>query len=295
MINRVTQQTIQRTTLANLQVNLGRMAELQGRMSGGKVITKPSDDPGGTGQAMEVRAERRAAEQFARNADDGVGWLSTVDTALQTSVAALRKARDLTVRGANDGTLSPIAREAIAVELTGIRDALLDQANTRYNGRSVFAGTSNEAKVFAPGDYAWQGSATGSVERRLGPDHTVRVDQDGAAAFGDGDDSVFKLIDDIVTDLRNGVDVSGRLGQIDGRMNAMLGELAGVGTRHNQVMDAQSTLKKTTMDLSSQLSAIEDIDLAEIIVELQMQEVAYQGALGATARVLQPSLMDFLR
>lgn len=295
MINRVTQQTIQRTTLANLQVNLGRMAELQGRMSGGKVITKPSDDPSGTGQAMEVRAERRAAEQFARNADDGAGWLTTVDTALQASVAALRQARDLTVRGANGGTMSAIPREAIAVELTGIRDALLNQANTKYNGRSVFAGTSSEPQAFEAGSYAWRGSATGSVERRLGPDQTVRADQDGAAAFGDGDDSVFKLIDDIVTDLRAGVDVSARLTQIDDRMTVMLGELAGVGTRHNQVMDAQSTLKKTTMDLSSQLSAIEDIDLAEVIVELQMQEVAYQGALGATARVLQPSLMDFLR
>lgn len=295
MINRVTQQTVQRSTLANLQMNLGRMAELQGRMSGGKVITKPSDDPSGTGQAMQLRAERRAAEQHARNADDGVAWLSTVDSAVQTSLTSLRRARDLTVQGASDGSLSPIAREAIAVELEGVRDSLLAQANTRYNGRSVFAGTSDAPQAFDAGTYTWNGSPTGSVERRLGPEQTVRADQDGAAAFGQGATSVFALVDGIVADLRGGVDVSGRLTEIDDRMNAMLGELAGVGIRHSQAMQAQSGLQKTTMDLSSQLSAIEDIDLAEIIVELQMQEVAYQGALGATARVLQPSLMEFLR
>lgn len=295
MISRVTQQTVQRSTLANLQMNLGRMSELQGRMSGGKVITKPSDDPSGTGQAMHLRADRRAAEQYARNADDGAGWLATIDGALQSSVSALRSARNLTVQGSNDGSMSPVARQAIAVELEGIRDELIDQANTRYNGRAVFAGTSDASETFTAGTYAWQGSATGAVERRLGAAQTVRVDQDGAAAFGEGTDSVFALIDKVVADLRSGLNTSSHLAAIDDRMTAMLGELADVGARHNQVMGAQTALKKTTMDLSHQLSGIEDIDLAEIIVELQMQEVAYQGALGATARVLQPSLMEFLR
>ena len=37
------------------------------------------------------------------------------------------------------------------------------------------------------------------------------------------------------------------------------------------------------------------LDLPRTIVDLQMQEVAYKAALGATARVVQPSLLDFLR
>ena len=47
--------------------------------------------------------------------------------------------------------------------------------------------------------------------------------------------------------------------------------------------------------MKTQLSGIEDIDLAEVILELQMQEVAYKGALGAAGKVLQPTLLDFLR
>jgi flagellar hook-associated protein 3 FlgL len=49
------------------------------------------------------------------------------------------------------------------------------------------------------------------------------------------------------------------------------------------------------LTLKTQLSDIEDIDLPETIMKLQLQEVAYQAALGATARAIQPSLMDFLR
>lgn len=295
MINRITHSTIQRTTLANLQVNLSRMSDLQAKMSSGKVLTKPSDDPAATGQAMQLRGEKRASEQFARNADDGNGWLSTVDNALLTSVAALRRGRDLTVQGASSGSLNATGREAIATEIEGIRDALLSHANTRHLGRSVFAGTSDAPAAFATGTYTWSGTPGASVERRLSPETTVRVDGDGAAAFGVGSASVFALLDGIAADLRAGVDVAPRLDAIDTRMGAMLGELAGIGVRQNQVLTAQSVLQKTTMDLGGQLSQVEDIDLAEVIVELQMQEVAYKGALGATGRVLQPSLMEFLR
>lgn len=299
MINRVTHQTVQRSTLANLQLNLDRMARLQGKLSGGRVITKPSDDPTGTAQAMQLRADKRMTEQAGRNAADGAAWLTTIDGALTTSVASLRRARDLTVQGGN-GAMNAQARDAIALEIEGMRDAILAQANTTYLGRSVFAGTSNAGSAFTatpgtPPTYGWQGTPGASVERRLAPDAVVRVDVDGTAAFGAPGSTVFEVLDRIAADLRAGVNVSQHLTAIDTRMEAMLGELAGVGTRHKQVMDAQRGIEKSLMDLKGSIAEVEDIDFAAVIVELQSQEVAYQAALGATSRVLQPSLMDFLR
>jgi len=308
MIGRVTHQTVQKSSLANLQLNLSKMADLQGRMSSGKVITKPSDDPGGTAHALQLRSEKRAAEQYARNIDNGVGWLSSVDSALLTSLGSMRQARDLTVQASNIGTMNPVTREAIATELEGIRDTLIAQANTSYLGRSVFAGTSDAAAAFTGAAgvpaYAHSGTTGATVERRIAQDTTVRVDADGAAIFGVGawdaggagtGGSVFSLIDQIASELRGGGDVSGRLADLDSRMNVMLSQVADVGTRYGALEAAQSANEKTVMDLKGQISAVEDIDLAEVIVELQTQEVAYQAALGATSRVLQPSLMDFLR
>ena len=298
MINRVTQQTVQRTTLANVQLNLAKMSDLQARMSSGKLITKPSDDPAGTATAMSLRSQVRAAEQFSRNADDGVGWLSTVDFALNASVTDLRKARDLTVQGGN-GSLNAAGREAIARQLEGVRDGLLAQANATYLGRSVFAGTSDAGVAFTDGaavpPYAWTGTAGATVDRRLATDTTVRADADGATVFGTGAGSVFALIDSIAADLRAGLNVGPRLTEIDTRMDTMLGELSGAGTRYNQMTAGQDLTGKAVMDLTSQLGRVEDIDLAATILDLESQEVAYKGALGAAARVLQPTLMDFLR
>ena len=114
MITRVTQQGLHQASLQHLQTNLARMSQLQGQLSSGKAITKPSDDPAGTALTLQLRADRRAADQAARNADDGAAWLTVADSALQTSLSTLRRARDLTVQGANSGAMSPTSREAIA-------------------------------------------------------------------------------------------------------------------------------------------------------------------------------------
>ena len=75
----------------------------------------------------------------------------------------------------------------------------------------------------------------------------------------------------------------------------MITALGGVGARQAQVLGAETRALATQTELKTQLASLEDVDLAASVVELQMQEVAYKAALGATARVLQPSLLDFLR
>jgi flagellar hook-associated protein 3 FlgL len=57
----------------------------------------------------------------------------------------------------------------------------------------------------------------------------------------------------------------------------------------------QDRNKANQLDAQNQLSEVEGVDLPATMVELQLQEVAYQAALGATARVIQPTLVDFLR
>ncbi|MDM7830531.1 flagellar hook-associated protein FlgL [Cellulomonas edaphi] len=292
MITRVTHQSIQRNTLANLQGNLTAMSALQSKLSSGKNITVPSDDPAAASDMLQLRGDQRAISQYQRNTSDADSWLTTVDSALTGSLATLRRVRDITVQGGN-GALGTTSREALAAELDGLRSALLAQANTTYMGRTVFAGTSDAGVAF-DASYSWTGTGA-PVERRVGADATVRVDADGAAVFGTGAGSVFQLIDDIATTLRAGGDPTSSLGAVDTRMDAMLNQLAGVGARHKQVLDTQSALLGDALDVKAHLASVEDIDLAEVILELQTQEVAYKGALGAGAKVLQPTLLDFLR
>jgi flagellar hook-associated protein 3 FlgL len=292
-IGRVTQFTVRNSTLENLQHNLSKMSTLQAQMSSGSKINSASDDPAATADVLRLQGEQRVLAQYGRNADDGEAWLTTVDTALQTSLASVRKARQLTING-GDGALGATSRIALAQEIEGIRDALLAQANTTYLDRPVFAGTS-AGPAFTAGTYAYNGAPAGTVERTVASGTTIRVDSPGADVYGEGDDSIFKVLDDIAATLRADGDPTDQLDAIDGHVNKMLAEVSSVGARQNQVESAQSVISANHLTSTTRLSAIMDVDLAQIILDLGSQEVAYKGALSAAAKVLQPTLLDFLR
>jgi len=293
MISRVTNQTLMTSAQRNLQTGMARLAALQSQASSQKAITKPSDDPTGTGDSMRVRAQQRATEQYARNVDNGNGWLTMGDSALTASEGILNRVRDLTVQGANEATLTPAAREAIAAELDGLKSELLAQANTKFQGRSVFAGNSDAGAAFAA-DYSFSGAPNSAVQRRIGADSTVRVDADGAALFGTGSGSAFALIDTISADLRSGVPVNTHLDAVQSRLDTVITGHSELGTRHAQILKAEDSLMTLSGTLEAQRSGIEDVDLSTVLLDLKLQEVSYQTALAVTARVLQPTLMDFL-
>lgn len=296
MISRVTHQTIQRSTLANLQINLSKMAQLQAQMSTGKKITKPSDNPAGAADLLAMRAEQSKQDMQARNISDADGWLTTADAALRDSITALTSARNLTIQ-ARDGALGQQSREAIAANLEGVRDHLLALANSTYLGRSVFAGTAATEAFDQNGNFlGWTGD---EVTREITDGVSVRIDVNGAAAFGDGpngDDSVFSTIQGIIDTLRGGdMPDFTTIAALDTHTEAMTTEVSAMGARHAQVLSQKDAIVGQQNNLRERISTVEDIDLAEILVELQMQDVAYQGALGAAAKMLAPTLMDYLR
>lgn len=293
MISRVTSASMTQTALRNLQSGLDDLARLQAQATSQRRFGAPSDDPAAASAALDLHAAQRRTAQYGRNIDDGLAWVTTVDNAISASTSLMGRVRDLTAQGANAGALDATAREAIAVELEGIRDDLLAQANTSLLGRSVFAGTV-EGPAFTR-DFAFQGVAGGEVRRRVSEGETVRVDASGAEVFGSGADSVFALVDAIVGDLRGGVNVGARLGEIDARVDTMLGVQGAVGSRQNQITRAKEAALDATVSLETQRAAVEDIDTVEVLVELKAQELVYQSALAVTARVLQPTLMEFLR
>jgi flagellar hook-associated protein 3 FlgL len=294
---RITQRSIGDRTLAGLQHNLARLGDLQQRLSSGKEISKPSDSPTGTVSAMQLRSEIRTNEQWARNAADGIGWLGTIDQTLTSSLTSVRRVRELTLSGMNSGAASQEARDAMAVEVEQLRDSLIGLANTTYLDRPVFGGTTNGSQAYAAdGSYIGSAATTG-VSRTVGADAKVRVDQTGPEVFGAPGADLFTELSGLAANLRSGntTALAANLDALDAATRTIQNKLAEVGARYNRVEQMQKAADDRVLTLKSALSGVEDIDLPKTIVELQMQQVAYQAALGATQRIITPSLADFLR
>jgi len=293
-MTRITSSMLTAAAQRNLAQSQSALARLQEMGSSGIRLTKPSDDPAATAAALRVRSEQRATAVYQRNADDAQGWLGSLDNVLASSTDIMRRARDLTLQGANDGAQSPASREALAVEIESLRDALVQQANTQYLGRSLFAANSLAGHAFAP-DFSFTGVAGATLERRIGADATVTVDGDGLAAFGEGATSAFALLTRIATDLRAGTAVSDRVADIDVRMSAISTQRSIAGSRYAQVERGKDLLVMSSNELQARRSSLEHADLGQVIIDLKLQEVAYQAALSVTSRAIPPTLLEFLR
>jgi flagellar hook-associated protein 3 FlgL len=292
---RVTQQTMSSRVGRNLQKNSAAMARLQEQLSSGRLISKPSDSPTGTVSSLKLRADIRRADQYKRNADDGIGWLGTADNTLTDMLDTVRSVRNIALQGANVSA-DTNARQALAAEVKQLREHALALANTTYLGQPLFGGTANVTKAYdASGVY--QGN-TGTIERTVGDGVSVQVNITGAAAFGPAGNDLFKVLAEVEQNLRTGniTNLSGQdVTNIDSAFLRLQDNLALVGARYHQVEAMADRADAVQLDASNHLAEVESIDLPKTVMDLQLQEVAYQAALGAASRVLQPSLVDFLR
>lgn len=294
-ITRVTQSMMMERSLGGMQMSLARLARTQEQLSTGRVLNRPSDSPTDTTSAMRIRSSISNQAQFVRNAEDGMGWLGQVDNTLTSMTDQVRRARDLALQGANTGAGSTASREALATEVDQIRASLVASANTSYLGRPIFGGiTAGTAAYDAAGTYV---GTPGSVDRTVAEGVTIRVDVDGNAVFGPAGSSLFDGLTALAADLRSANSTGMRTGiaTLNTAMDRITTTLADVGTRYNRLDQAAEAAKSSTLNLTSSLSEIENTDLPRATVDLKMQEVAYQAALSATSRVMQPSLLDFLR
>lgn len=298
-LTRVTQGTISQATIEGLQSALGRVQRQQEKLATGKEISRPSDDPGGTVAALTYRSDIRRNDQYSRNGQNGLDWLGTADSTISGMTTMVQRAKTLTLQAAN-GSLSADERTAIAEEMDTLRQGLIGMANTTYMNRPIFGGTASNGTgttiaYDANGNY--QGD-NGQVMRNVAPGVQVAVNVNGPQLFGSGATGLFNVLGQISQDLRSNNPAAltqTDIGNLDSAMTQLQNTHAVVGARYDRVQSMKTLADNTSVNLKSGLSEVEDADLPKAITDLQLQQVSYQAALAATAKVIQPSLVDFLR
>jgi flagellin-like hook-associated protein FlgL len=292
---RITQRAVALTSLQGLNRNLDAVGKYQQQLTSGRLINAPSDSPTGTNRAMQTRSDQSAVAQQARNINDAKGWLEQTDSALQNMLDMAGRVRDLTVQGLNTGASSAASAQAIATEVTSLREGLLSLANRQIGGRPLFGGVTSGPQAYdATGTYV--GVPGPPVTRRVSDTELVRVDTPGPQAFGPAGADLFALADKIATDVvGNPAALQTHLADLDKVMDGMRTALADVGARAARVEREEQVNSDRSLTLSSRLAETENIDLPNTIMRLQMQQTGYEAALNATAKALQPTLLDYLR
>ena len=179
-----------------------------------------------------------------------------------------------------------------------MRSPVKGAANSQYSGRFIFSGSQTDTPPYAVGASDAYAGNTDVVTREIGPGVQLDLNTVGSAVVGDGSSGLLKTLRDVVSHLQTNDGTSLRgvdLSALDAATDAVSNARAAVGARTNRLESADSRLKDLEQVASSQLSNIEDADMAEAVVHYSTQQAVYQAALRAGSQIFQPSLMDFLK
>lgn len=294
MTDRITNSMVSRTVLSDIQDVFGKLSRTQERLSSGKQLTKPSDDPFAASRALLYRTGLDANQQYQTNVNEAKSWLDASDTALSQLGDSSSRARELMLRGAN-GTNSQVERDAIAQELDQIADSVKTVANTQFAGRYIFSGTATQTAPFTVGGADTYLGDSAAINREIGQNVQVPVNVTGDTVVS----PLLAAIRQAAIDLRAGGTPANLsttdLQAMDAATDAIQTTRSSVGARVNRLTAAQDRLQQLELAQTQQLSDTEDADVAQTMVDYSTQSAVYQAALKAGSQLIQPSLLDFLR
>lgn len=297
-MQRITQGMVNTQYMRNLNNNLNRMNVLQEQMSTSRKINRPSDDPVGLSYALRYRSELGANEQYQENVSSAISWLEYTDTMLSQAGEVLNKARELSVQAAN-GTNSVDALQAVKSEMNQLYEQLVTIGNSSFNGKYIFNGQKTDIPPYTSTDAVNQNTDEGVIRFDVGGWTTLSVNVDGNQAFGSSasDTNAFKLLKDTISNLEKSdfTAISAGLGKMDERITAFLEVRADIGAKTNRINLANERLQDAKINLSTLQSSTEDADMAETITGFNTDQSVYQASLSMGAKILQSSLLDYLR
>ncbi len=300
---RITQGSTSRTTLSDINRNLKKLQEIQEKLSSGKQINRPSDDPSGTGKVLGLKTEELQFQQFSDNTETAKEQITYTSNTLEGIQEILSRVKTLTVQ-ANSDTLGQSDRNIIASELDQLLESVLQLTNTDNNGRYIFSGTKTHTESFSAvrnsngrvSSVSYNGNSE-EIKYQIGPNTYLQVNTPGGKVFQDNGvfSTLISLRDALSSNTFDSVTFSGLMNTLDTATDSLSTEITKIGAKTNRLELTANSLKNTQIAVKELISYTEDADTASLIMDLQNQQNVLQSSLQTGARLIQTTLLDFLR
>ena len=296
---RVTNQMITGSVRRDIMQNTERLFEMQNIVSTGKRINRPSDDPVGMSDVLGFRKTLSSINQYEKNIAHGNMWIEVAEPSLETINDLLATAKNIAI-DQSSGTTELETREEAAATIKQIYDQVLDLANSTQGDSYIFAGHKTDTPPFSRDDdyNATYSGDDGDIKIIAGEGINIKINATGHDLFESGV-NIFVTLRDLKDALENPVfDASAVSAQIDHLIDAC--DQIQKGRTENAVNftrleTTKNQLAGFKLNIEDMLYNTENADMASAIMELHSRETAYQASIATGARIIQPSLMDFLR
>ncbi|SNY60073.1 flagellar hook-associated protein FlgL [Enterobacter sp. CC120223-11] len=286
------------------------------QMSTGQRVNRPSDDPIAASQAVVLSQAQAQTAQFASARSFATQRISQETNTLASVTTAIQTAQEKIVYAGN-GTLSDDDRASMATELQGIRDQLMNLANSQDgNGRYMFAGYKTDSAPFDSSSGVYGGGNT-NVEQQVDSSRSMVIGHTGDKIFDavtlnavknpDGtlpEKNIFKLLDNAIDALNKPVAGDDALqataqATIDetnrglrNSLNNVLSVQAEVGTQLNELDKLNALGDDRKLNQTQQMSDLVDVDWNSTISNYTMQQAALQASYKAFSDMQGMSLFQ---
>ena len=296
---RTTFNALFRNTLRDIQRTAADYARAQQVTSSGLRLHKPSDNPSDAATGLAARADIRALDRYRAATDSVESRLMVVDTVLSDILRSVTSAQTRGAAGRST-ILTPEQREALALEVEGVRESVFSAVTTSYRGIFVFSGSSTTIAPYTKtgtGVSAYQGDAqVVSLDLSRTTSAAITLDA-GAMLQGTASQDLFASLDALAADIRAGdmAGIDARLGELDAAFTRITHAQSHVGATLGALPTEQERLGQLRRASDGRRSDAEEANLAEAISEMTRAKQAYEAAIAATGTTQRLTLLDYLR
>ena len=290
---RVTNKMMADNVIAQLFRQREQMVKTQENITTGKRVNRPSDDPSGISAILSHRTTISSLDQYNENISKAKLHINTADDVLGMVSDLLRDAKEIAFDTAPD------MRSEMAEQVAAIREQVLQMANYQIDGKYIFSGDATQTAPYDSTTWDYNGDPAGAPKDfTVGENMTVDVTADGRSIFGPDTTNVFKILNNLENALTAvpvvETDITNQISNLDNAIDNITeirSRNAGVYQRLEATENHYNYFKVNVQDM---LSNAEDSDIAEAIINLQVQQTTYESTLASSSRIIQKSLLDFL-
>jgi flagellar hook-associated protein 3 FlgL len=292
---RVTQSILYDTYVKNILRMQESLYETGKKLSTGKDVNTPSDDPLRTSDILSSRSLLSNLVQYQRNIDSTFLYLGTAEETLSSVKDVLSRLQEITVSMAT-GTADAGVRANAAIEVQGLFDQIVNLGNVQVDDKYVFSGYLTSTAAFdSSGAY---GGDTNKFNVKVDANSTITIGVNGGEVFkgvGGGID-VFQAVTDLITALNadDTANIQAAVGTLDTSFSQISDAEADIGGKVFRINAANSNVSDIELRTRLYISDIEDVDIVEAISKLQIGQVALDAALASASKVFSVNIFNYI-
>jgi len=321
---RVSSRMLSRQVMTNLNSLYNDLAKSHTQVSTGERFQKASEAPIQAVRSMDLSIDLERNEQYLTNIDRARSIYSETEDSLMAVSDSLQGIKDNLLKGVH-GSYNHEDRKVLAKEVEQLKDNIVTQLNKEYSGKYYFGGyntyeepfkenssgemtyngqdiseiVATDGELVDPTDKSYEGFIKENIFVKTGKSTEIGVSLPGIEVVGYGQDNLFAKIDDILNELNseetNLDNLDSLMGDIDDFFTKTQNHISTIGAKAKNLDVMKGQADQIKLNLEETLSKESHIDIEEAIMNYKTTEMVYNSALAVSAKIIQPTLIDFLR